>query len=239
LAATPVVAYLLTYVHEAGYCTFFGIPHEFISPSLTTVFVVASSLASFGIVLLWSFDFIVMRIRERESPFTRRFFRLLPLIVLVVASFLLYFPLWRKMVPAIAALAFFTFGEFIFPLLTQRNKPRYTEKLNAQDIVEARVNTLRDLAAATLGVNVFRLLIVLAVAALIAYALGTSRAMRQVEYLVPVKSADAVVLRIYADKLITAQFNRQTRTTEKSFKLLGAEGVEMRLEKVGPLKPNG
>jgi hypothetical protein len=70
----------------------------------------------------------------------------------------------------------------------------------------------------------------------ISYFSGQSSANRKEEFLVPVATPDRVVLRTYADKLITSRLKRETRTVERSFEMISTERLTLRVEKVGPLR---
>jgi hypothetical protein len=54
IASTPILGYLLTFIYEKGFAEAFNIPISFISPNLTTVFVVTSALVVVFLFLSWS-----------------------------------------------------------------------------------------------------------------------------------------------------------------------------------------
>lgn len=121
VAASPVVAYLFTWVYEAGYCSIFGIPRSFISLSLTTVFVVAGGLLFVGAVLFCLSNLIVIvGLVGPHTPIRRSLARLVPLALMLMAMLVLYGSLWREWIWLVAIVIGYAALEFAFPLITQR-----------------------------------------------------------------------------------------------------------------------
>lgn len=65
LGAGPALGYALAFIHEIGYCDVFGIPHEFISLSLTSIFIALG--AGLGLVglLVWV-AYLILFAREQQ-----------------------------------------------------------------------------------------------------------------------------------------------------------------------------
>jgi len=128
------------------------------------------------------------------------------------------------------------FIEFGVPLMTQRGKASYAEKLSAEDARDDQIDRPLVRLIAPIGVRGCRLLMCILFLFAISYFSGQSRAYRQEDFPTVVTSPDMVILRMYRDKLIAARLNRQSKTVESDFRIFSAEGVTLRIERVGPLR---
>ena len=141
IASSPIVAYMFTFAYEAGFARVFGIPLEFITLNLKRVFIVASVLLTIVGLLFWLANLIFMVSPKETNPIYRGFIRLsLPVLLFVVFIFL-FGPVWQEWIVLVIVLAIMIWVEFGFPLITQRHKGSYREKLEAQEKVEEQVKT--------------------------------------------------------------------------------------------------
>ncbi|OFV99504.1 MAG: hypothetical protein A3H28_08665 [Acidobacteria bacterium RIFCSPLOWO2_02_FULL_61_28] len=234
----PLVAYVLTYVYEAGYCKFFGLPWEFISPNWTSVFIATGALLGLAMVLFVLVEplFIIFGSSVVSGPIRRRLSRLSVVMLFCLTSTILFVRYWGYWIAPFLLLFFFAFLEFVLPLATQRGKGTYVEKLEAQDAVDDRLESLTDVAAKRLGLSAFTVLFLVFVLVVISYDAGLGAAMKQENFMVLEDTPDSVVLRIYGDRIIAAEFDRETKVVSRRFKIVSVDGTALRLEKVGPLK---
>jgi hypothetical protein len=159
--------------------------------------------------------------------------------LILLAFIWVYGKQWRGWIAMAGMVAFFAILDFIFPLILQRGKGSYRDKLTAQAEAEENNRTIGRLLNARFGnVGVTTLLIIMYGLSL-AYAAGRAHGEQQEEFLVIDQSPEVVVLRIYGEYLITAPVDRSTKEVEKKFvilKLSDNSPTSLTLEKVGPLK---
>jgi hypothetical protein len=241
VAAISAIAYIFAFVYEAGFAKIFSIPLSFITISLTNVLIVAGSLLLVGQLVL-SVGNLVFAVSDKfNGPISKRVKRLMPVLLYSLALAFLASGtrlLSSLMIGLIVGWLIGIFFEFLFPLLTQRGRGSYREKLVAQDELDARTKDLYSLLARRLGVGPYILMFSLLMALVVVYYAGQSAAMRQSTYLVTSTSPEMVVLRIYGDNVICAPFDRNTGEVEPSFVVLKVgEDPELMLysERVGPL----
>lgn len=237
LAAIPFFSYLLTYIYEAGYCKFFGIPWEFISPNWANVFIFAGGLLGLIVVMFFLIEpFFITIYPELPWPILRRLRRLsVPVLLSLIYLFLFGKDqsVFIVVVGVILSLALLEFG---LPLLTQRDRKSYLEKLTAQDSVDDRVDGLGDLAARRLGPSVFGYLLLVYFLGCLSFYAGRAAAMNQENFLVLVDEPDIAIVRVYGDRLIGMKFNREKKLAINNFKILVSTGTALQLENIGPLK---
>lgn len=239
IAACSIVAYLLTFVYEAGFARFFRIPLEFITLNLTSIFVVAGALLVVVIFLFLLTELIFTILNRGDNPIYRGVVRLIPVFLLFAALLFLYGVQWREWIWIAVVMIMLAFLEFGFPLITQRHKIHYRDKLEAQEEVERQVETPIDRAIWRMGSTAIIIILCLWLGLSISYHAGHAAALKQDEFLVATTSPEMVVLRIYGDKLICAPFERATKEVQRSFivlKVAEDPKLMLRLEKVGPLR---
>lgn len=234
VAASSVLAYLLTFVYERGFCAVFGIPSEFIAPTLTSIFLTACALIPALIVLysLADFIYVILPKRMRGGP---EYWRMIYLVIFGFIAWLegyftvKIFPIFFIMI------VFFDFG---FPLITQRSHKGYRAKLEAQDKIDNE-ETLLGLIMQPLGAGWRLFLVFILILTLLTYSLGRKNAINQKDFLViNTLSQPYAVLRIYGDKLICASFNRETKEIQGSFLIfeISKSNLVLTVESIGPLR---
>jgi hypothetical protein len=240
LAASPVFAYLIAFLYEAGFALVFQIPLQFITLSLTTIFIVAGALLFLGLFLFWVGHLILGVIAPADDPIRARMARYTPGILMFVAYRILFPEDVQGTLYLLGAMAILALYEFGTPLITQRGKGTYREKFEAQEKEDEikRAKTLVHGFKEALGRKGQIIAVVLSIGLPMFYSAGRSAALHQEEFLVVGSSPEMVVLRIYGDNLICAQLNRETRKVERKFVILKAGAnskLMLRLERVGPL----
>ncbi|HEC36033.1 MAG TPA: hypothetical protein ENI39_05810 [Anaerolineae bacterium] len=245
VAAISAYAYIFAFVYEAGFAQVFSIPLSFIAVSLTNVLVAGGSLLLVGHLVVSVGNLVFMMSDIFSGPISKRIKRLVPLLLFSLA--LVCVTSGTRLLPSfIIACAvgwlIAIFFQFIFPLLTQRGKGSYREKLVAQDDLDARTSDWYDLLARRLGVGPYSLVLLLLMALVVVYYAGQSTAMRQSTYLVTSTSPEMVVLRVYGGNMVCAPFDRDTREVKPSFVVLKVgedPGLALHSEHVGPLRLEG
>lgn len=132
--------------------------------------------------------------------------------------------------------------------------PHYLISINITDIVLTNRMTLMAAVLAFLWIALYynimpnansplfkgMITFIVLLALTLGFFFGKNDAQKKVEFLVINSDPEQVVLKIYNNKLITAPFNRKSKTIERKF-LIGKVGTDPHLvytlENVGPLIP--
>ncbi len=237
IAATAPIAFLFAFVFEVGYCSVFQIPLEFISVSLTNVFFAGASFILIGIFLVILIDLISMILTNRETPLNRAILTLIPFFLATIA-FIFYAigtPISSSLLGIAIGWLVIIFLQFIFPLITQRDKQGYNNKLAEQARIEA-TGVLGDLARRFRGP--YLLIYYLTIALYITYFAGQSIAYRQREFLVTTTPPELVVLRVYGNRIIAAPFDSTTSEVKPEFTIMNLDEPDtlvLKLVSLGPL----
>lgn len=84
IALGTAFVYLVAFVYEAGYCSHFGVPLNFISPNITTILVAGTSIGFvlFTSMQVFGFSIPLIRAASEDTPFRR--------VHLLIAIFLIF-----------------------------------------------------------------------------------------------------------------------------------------------------
>ena len=239
----PAAGYLIVYAHEAGFLEAFSIPTALATLDLVTVLQVSLALVGAMILFFWVGNFVYM-LWPQGRKLTRNHIRIIRDMGAVAAGVAL--ALWLPNTRSFGFVMLFMGGlfgffDFVWPLLTQRGKKPYREKLEAVDEIDRNTKTLFDKVIPLLGVRVVLLLMLVWALSAFAYLGGLYSAQHKVSYLAfqMDDGGEAVVLREYHDRLICAPFDRDTSCLKKGFFILETACTSpllLTLEEVGPLK---
>jgi hypothetical protein len=165
--------------------------------------------------------------------------RLVPTFVLSVAFLLIFPERWQSWVPMSTMVIVFASLLFLLPLVTQRGKGTYLQKLEALEASDTRKQVFLDVVARPLGRGVVDLAFWLGMILWIAFLAGQGAARHQQEWLILADSSNTVVLRTYGGKLVTAPLDREKRTVAKPYSVHHESAITslgLRLENVGPIR---
>jgi hypothetical protein len=238
IAATPVLAYMITFTYEAGFAAFFGIPSEFISLNLTTFFLVAFYLGLIVFLLLAIAALVLILTPARDHPLYRRVLGVLPVFLSTVGYIVIFGSYWREwalFLPGVVILIVFL---FVLPAVVHRDKGKYVDRLRAADQVVSKSASVFDRVMEKGGSTVVTGFLYVWIILSLSHAAGRSSALRQREFLVTSTSPEMVVLRVYGDNLIAAPLDRERKRVQRSFVILRMAAdpkLQLRLERVGPL----
>jgi len=239
VAASPVIGYGLAFLYELGFCVVFKIPKEFITLNLTTVFVAAGSLLGIVWLLYWFAEIFLMLI-PRKHPLFRELILLLTVLLLLLGFLILWWGLWERVISVALFPLSFILMLFVFPLITQRGKGSYIDKLQAQRKHELETPmVIFDSAVRFLGRRISLFIIVVIVLLLFSYSAGDAKALKQDKFLVPSTYPQSVVLRIYGENMICAPFDAEDKKIETKFfviRMTDEPRPTLQLQKVGPLR---
>jgi hypothetical protein len=237
IAAVPPIAYLFAFTFEAGYAYVFSIPLELISITLTSVFLAGGAILLIGLFLLIFLDFISMLLPDAPGPVGRVIATLVPLFLATLAY--VFYTLGTPHSSSLPGLAVgwlvILFLQFAFPLITQRNKTSYPEKLAAQAELETS-SILRSLARRF--PQPYLLAYYMGLALCVIFYAGQSNAFRQRDFLVARTNPECIVLRVYGDRAICAAFDATAHRVYTEFTLMRlAETApqEFTVKSIGPV----
>ena len=249
VAATPVAAYLFTFAYEAGFCGYFGIPVEFIAFSLTNFFI-ATGAVFFVLIILYFLADVFLSGLARSGIDARYYvyiLMILPWIVSLAIHVFVYGKIWREWIYLLYPLGWFCLVFFLLPLITQRDKKSYAEKLNAniereRELERVQPSLTRLLVPRSGNVGQIVLWVVFCAWMLgeAFYTCGRASALKKKEFYVVNQRPACVVLKIYGENLICAAFDKKKKRIEKNFVVLkvGTDTkIQLRLDKIGPLRP--
>ena len=239
VAASPILGYGIAFLNEWGFCSVFGIPTQFIRLNLTTILSAAAAVLAVAAILSIVFGPIIALLRSRTGPLAQSLARLTYLFVAFLGLLIIYRDVWLYWLVFLCCLLVYALIEFSWPLITQRGKGSYVQKLKASQVAEGEYGSVIQDAGrfppATIVAVIWGILLV----ALFSFSLGQSNAMHKTSFLVPSAFEDSVVLRIYDDNMICATIDNEAKEVESNFFVLNVSGeptTMLKLEKVGPLK---
>jgi hypothetical protein len=241
IAVTSASAYYFSYTYEKSFLSYFGIPPQFISIDITT-------MLSFGAIvfgaLVLTFPALNMFTILLSSTKNEHIVRLVRpywmfLFLILVHLYFFRFDKWTLLITYIVVCFFFAFFDFIFPLITQRDKKTYAEKLRAQEETESHFRSLPQEVAIRYGRETATMVMLLAIGYVVSSNAGLAEAMRQKDFLFTNTQPQFVVIRIYSDRLICAQYDDMKNEILQKFSVikLGENTPILSLKSVGPLHP--
>ncbi len=237
IAAIPPIAYIFAFVFEAGYAYVFSIPRELISISITSVFIAGSSFLVIGIFLLLILDLISMMLPGTSNPVVEAISGLVPLLLATIAYvfYTLGTPISSSLLGLLVGWIYILFFQFIFPLISQRDKASYAQKLAAQADLQ-RSGILGSLARRFR--QPYLLVYYLGLALFVTFYAGQSSAFRQRDFLVADTNPECIVLRVYGEKAVCAHFNKNTKQVFAEFIILNlaeTNAQEFTIKSLGPV----
>ncbi|ANX03763.1 hypothetical protein [Immundisolibacter cernigliae] len=242
IAGVPAAGYWFAFLYESGYCKYFYIPSFFIEISILNILVATIGMVgALALINLYA-DPLFMLLSGVARPIRDAILRAsIPLIVTAGYALVAHFTLVQFLTFAGAFFVPIAFGEFIFPLLTQRSTEGYVNKLEAQNKKELELDNLIDLVANAIGRRTFLFLALLLALSFVAYFAGGYEAKTQRDFMVIGEKADKVVLKTIGGHFLIAEFDREAKSLSTKFSLVSLEqdGFEFNYERIGPLVPAG
>ncbi len=240
LAGLTALSYAVTFAYEAGYSTYFGIPKQLIAVNLTTMLIAAGSLLGAMVMVYSIANFLWMLSPKQDdlvSFVVRRYIKIVIICFIAVLPLIRHWQAWLTFLAVILVIAFF---EFVFPLITQRKKSTYAEKLREQENIEQRVKVhlLWHVIDLKYGRWLVTTLVYVYIGITFAYNFGRQYAESREEFFVAVNQNNSVILAIYDDTLVTAEVNHETKSLIGPIsvtKLDNIKNLVIMKERVGPL----
>ncbi len=235
------VAYAAFLLREMGYTNQFGLPHELINTSQVGL-VSAAKAILFGVLGYTGKVNLVWLFTPRGDGFVATYIRKV-IAVLLLIGFAMY-PYCATDVSwwwFVGILAFFVFFTLIWPFITQRNITGYENKLIEQVRLES--SGAADIPSSVLSRwldrgSIITLGFVIAIL-IFAYGDGRRDGIEQNEFYIADAKPTWVVLRIYGDVIISAEFDPKSHKLSGLFsitKLTETNSLTMRRVATGKLQ---
>lgn len=241
VAALPAVVFTLSYAYEGGFALAFRIPFALIAPNWNTVVIAVAILLGCSVFVAGAvrLDALLRRWLSKLQPADKRYewpvvravmAQMAP-VVLPLYPFLLFVPPAHQRVVSITGMVV-AFSILLFRQLGRRRHSLHDEapRLLQDDAPIGIWRWITDWQrpAAMAKVALY--------AVGVALALGYHYGVSCPTFHVIKQPQEVVVLRIYGDRLICTQFDRQTKTVSGTFVILSVgSGTTMVREDVGPL----
>jgi hypothetical protein len=240
VAYVSAIGYSVTFLYEYGYTQYFQIPTNLIQLTLTQVFLAISGMGLVAYVYFTQLKIIA----SVESLFQHDILRLMIAYQVPILLFLLFvgflYGETKGWILLGVLFLFFLFDDFLYPLIIQRWKGTYREKIVAQLRTEMeRPRITKMLLGPALNSKKASFLLYTAVFILLSFLAGHYEARSQIYFYVLSESPNVVLLRIYGENVVCASFDRKEKEISGSLTIqsLSDRGeLKLRREKIGPLK---
>lgn len=207
--------YAMAYLHEMGFCGYFGIPFQLIMIDWTTVVIAIAANFSVISILYFTIDAFFIYINDLKSEQPHKLIlgtirRRLIYLSLFIVMFVIVFAVsslarqqWDYVWPGILILfLFLVWLYFVAPIRAFKDVSGYRNKLKAQDEKDRKTRALLSWLADFIGWSSTLILLVAVFVLVLSFLVGDSTARDQEYFFVPSTNQQSVILRIYGDKLI-------------------------------------
>ena len=225
IPAVPAIGYVLAYIYERAFCSFYQIPTGLIQLDWNLIITAIAGVLGGLLIVIWGVA--VLFFAKNEKPGRLKWWFILTGVLFFAILFLsIYYNLTvMQFLISIGFIAWLVILLFVFPLLRRKPKAKPTP-----------TNIFMSSQIAKYG---FLTLVVLLLFGCSAYLSGRSEATRQTQFYVPSSYPNAVVLRIYGQNCICAPVITEDKIIEKSYFVLNVNtpGLTLKLMDIGPLGP--
>ncbi len=241
IAAIPAFGYWIAFLYEKGYCEFYNIPPSFIEvgivETLTALFGISGSILAGHFIL----DNILSPFYKPLPNPLKYVFRQFCIGIVFISGFSIVKHISLQNYLIIAALVFVPFFifELVIPLVTQRNKIGYINKLKAHREIDFQRERVLDIVVLKTGRNIFTIFFVGYTLSLIAYMSGGFNARFKTDFIVISNRPETVVLKTYHTYFITADIDRRLKVVKSSFNIVPIDPNtgKFKVETIGNLSP--
>jgi hypothetical protein len=207
---------------------------------LPQIVIATISLWTGSMVIFMLFESITMMIPKTQRGLSDSIIKFLPLVGFFIGSLIVHG--WERAWLFLFVFVMMGIPEFILPLFTQKDKKTYSEKIEADwesewKLREAK-NTLSWRLLKLVGHKNIILVINIFIVAQLVQTSGEVMASKQMKFFTMPSSPEKVVLRIYDDKFICADFDRKAKTIKGEISVLNSDEqstLNLKLESIGPL----
>lgn len=239
LAAAPGVGFVLSWVHEFAYVYWFGVPPSLVAPQLSDVLVATALLLGVTLIVFTLVE-IYSSLRPPGKEFgvieTRLAVLLVVTLAVIAGEFVFEALIWR-----IAFFGLWAWAGFTFFVPMTRSNGTYRERLVAKTRASSSRRSLVSAFRERLGVSYM----LIAVAGMSAFWLSTMsgalEATWQTTYIVTTSGPSELVVKIYGDTVILADYDIATHQIRRRYHIqkLGNQPLNMEERNLGHLSLEG
>ncbi|MDA8444803.1 hypothetical protein [Paracidovorax valerianellae] len=202
IAGATAAAYLLTFAYEYGYCAYFGIPGFLIEPSTGTILFAAMCILG-AIILL-----IEMSHLPRELlvaiPWPRLRIRLILIALMWITPMLTGAPFRWLMMLSLITWTLILLSDYIFALIFTDGS--FIQRMSRGEAETATSKSAWDGVKRAFGATAVGLVLIIYMALLRAWIIGTTHARFQDSFIVLKSAPDIAVIKRYGDRLIAIRY---------------------------------
>jgi len=241
IALIPALGYLFVFAYESGYAKYYHFPLEFINIDLPQIVMSALTLYIVAVIVFFTIEWISFVFFKEHRYLYHTIVRFLPFLGFIVGSIILTD--WVRAINITIGLVIIGIQEFVFPLISQKDKNSYEDKLRAYENADWDYRENRGaLSWRITSIFGHRNILLVINTVLIFYMIqmaGEIGASRKMLYYTIPNDPEKVVLRIYKNTLICADYDKEAKTVNTTFSVyqLDANSATiMKYEEAGPLK---
>ena len=241
VALIPALAYAIAVMYELGYASYFGIPISLVDVDFSSFGLSILSLFGIAFILFLAANLLFILWPEGRREDIQYFYPLLFWGLYVLGIFLAR----KEFLPVLNYswfIIFLVLLYYILPIFQYRKEKGYIDKIKASSNAEAAVfgRSLVDKMHRKFGYfRVVSLLTILFFVPALSFNAGLSAAKGRSSFLVFHEESEYVVLKIYGEIMVCAQFKRTEREIVQRFvlrKIGETPRSWLSLERIGPLK---
>src|ERR1017187_9049414 len=244
VALATLGGYAAAFVRELGYTSYFGVPAELITISLTNILIATGAVIVVALLLFTLVESFAVTALVLKQVYMKRVIAFLTLYMLI-GTIVQMSPDRDIRLVALAMLAFYFLILFALPLLSRRKTRGYANKLAAEDALgQPRVpySILVQAAVDRAGVHWFVLLFCCWTIISLTHLVGRGDAAHQEWFVTDVTDSNTVVIGIYGDLIICGKLDSSSdnkRLTGEIYlsKIGNAPPLHLQWRKIGPLQP--
>lgn len=234
IVACPLIAYFLVFCYEIGFCLYFDIPFELISPSKITLLLV--TMIIFLLILIIFLFFISLFTYPPIKKFSNTNITFIISLLLTIGFGILMFFSRGNLVLKL-------YGMFLIMLFSVINLIKIS-----QQTIAKRLATKEDASEKSAKIDLlqkfkisFFFIIFIVSVGFSSYYTGFSRAHNKKWYFVCEGTPPKILLRVYGDKFIFVAVDKQTKEVQNEFFIYNTANIsnlKLTYEKFGcPIMP--
>jgi len=243
VAFLTAFSYFIAFLYHFAYLQIFRVPIQFISISLTDIFIsVLVVLSMFGFFINIATLFLIfVPLRNKDHPIFIAISNLSSwLLIATIIIFFFYRFLSLKYWLIIFGFLAYTVSTELFPPIFNKQGRTYIENMSKQQKRRPLAKVF-DFFIPPETIN-FRLLIVLVLAVMVAFAGGISKALDQKEFPIFINptstTTEMAIVGVFDGNILAVPFDRKTKEFRKEFQIFDPKTLDfsIKIQEVGPLQ---
>ncbi|HAI98626.1 TPA: hypothetical protein DCL30_03785 [Candidatus Peribacteria bacterium] len=240
IAAFTAWAYLLAYLYEYGYLSYFGIPSDFIEIGLINIIVALLWISGFLILFFVLGTFIIpFLFKSRETLLQKKIFLWIAMFVFIVFIPLLAGGYGHAQIAFGSFVGFLTveIAEIIF--FTKGGS--LNEKIEKQEERESKRSWIFEWLERKIGIGGISAIALFGIISYLAFSIGNGNAVRKIQYpIIGINGKELAVVSVRQSVAIALPINREKKELIREIFIydlqnLAKDGMGLRVERIGRL----